>query len=205
MFRRAAVWRFALVSLAACASDDDGGGGGDDGGDGGGDVECAAFSACGGDPVAEWAFVDSCVDEAVFSLNIPGCPDATSELVETQVSGTLSIAVDGTYVVDQTLTTSSILRFPLSCLEDDADNCEEAGKLLEIECSASGSDCECEQAGQGNADENGTWEADGSDITFAAAGGKGATGQFCVDGDRLELRQPPNDLGIMSSLILERQ
>ena len=99
--------------------------------------------------------------------------------------------------------TRSILRFPLSCLEGEADSCEQAGELLESDCTASGSDCECEQSAAGNADENGTWEADGSDITFAAAGGQGATGEFCVDGDRLELRQP-STMGVMSSLILER-
>jgi hypothetical protein len=201
MLRRPAVSWFVAVSLAACASDDDGGDGGDDGG---GDVECAAFSACGGDPVGEWAFVDACVDEAVYSLDIPGCPDATNELVESEVSGTLSIAVDGTYVVDQALMTRSILRFPLSCIEGDADSCEEAGEPLESECTASGSDCACEQAAEATAGENGTWEVDGTDITFAAAGGAGATGQFCVDGDRLELRQPQTVADVMSSLILER-
>ena len=198
MLRRPAV-ALALVSLVACASDDDGGDGG------GGGVECAEFSACGGDPVAEWAFVEACVDEAVFSLDLPGCPDATNELVETQVSGTLSIASDGTYAVDQDLTTTTILRFPLTCLEGEAENCEQAGELLELECAATGSDCECEETGEGNASETGTWEADGTAITFAAPGDDGATGEFCVDGDRLELRQPANDLGIMSSLILERQ
>ncbi len=199
MLRRPAV-ALALVSVVACASDDDGG---DDGGGGG--VLCAEFSACAGDPVAEWAFVDACVDEPVVSLDIPGCPDATNELVESQVSGTLSIAADGTYAVDQDLTTTTILRFPLTCLEGEAENCEQAGELLELDCAASGSDCECEQNGQGNAQETGTWEVDGADITFAASGDEGATGQFCVDGDRLELRQPANDLGIMSSLILERR
>lgn len=204
MSRRPAVSWFVVMSLAACASDDGGGDGGD-GGDGGGDVECAAFSACGGDPVGEWAFVDACVDEAVYSLDIPGCPEATNELVESEVSGTLSIAVDGSYLVDQALMTRSILRFPLSCVEGDADSCEEAGELLESECTASGEDCECDQATQATAGENGTWEAAGSEITFAAAGGAGATGQFCVQGDRLELRQPAGDLDVMSSLILERQ
>jgi hypothetical protein len=198
------LWKLVLVSLAACGGGDDDGGDGGDGGDG--DVVCAAFSPCGGDPAGEWAFVDACADEAVVPLDIPGCPDATSEFLAIDVSGTLSLAADGTYVVDQTLTFTSLVTFPLACIEDDAASCEEAGELLEADCAASEDDCACEQTGEVVAGENGTWEVDGADITITAAGdAEGATGQFCADGDRLELRQPSSDPDLGSSLILERR
>lgn len=192
MVRELAVLNLALVFLAACGGDDDGG------------VVCETFSACGGDPAGEWVFVDACVDEAEFSLGIEECPQATATFTEVTVSGTLTFDPDGTYELEQNVLGTLALTVPLSCFEGTLEDCDEVGDLVDLECSESGDSCACPQEIETEVSGTGTWEVDGADITIAPDGEEAETGQFCVDGDRLELRSPETDLGDMSTLFLER-
>jgi hypothetical protein len=192
MVRELAVLNVALVFLTACGGDDDG-------------IECSTFSACGGDPAGEWNFVDACVDETEVSLGIEGCPEATATFGDDYaVSGTLSMNADGTYDVEQNLIGTLVLRVPLTCFAGAPESCDEASELLELECTASGSDCECPDTTEIDSEESGTWEVDGDSLTLIPDGEAGFTGEFCIDGDRLEIRSPPSDLDLMSTLILER-
>jgi hypothetical protein len=192
VMRQLAVFGLSM-SLAACGGDDD-------------SVECPAFSACGGDPTGDWTFVDTCVDDAEIDFDIEGCPEATARFQDDiAISGTLSLGEDGSYAVEQSLTGTLVLSFPLSCLEGEADSCDQVGEILEVECTASGDVCECEDSADFDSEASGTYETDGSSITFTTSGGEPSDpGEFCVDGDRLELRSPENETGVMSTLFLER-
>jgi hypothetical protein len=189
------VVKLALVSLAACGGDDD-------------SVECPAFSACGGDPAGEWDIVGTCVDEPVFESGGIVCAGQGTLAFQDDLSasGTLSLDSGGSYAVEQNLRGTLVLSLPLSCLEDEGFTCDEVAKAVAAECAAVGSACECEDTFDRDAEETGTWETDGGRITFSEPGnGAVGNGEFCADGDRLELRSPDTDLGVASTLFLERR
>jgi hypothetical protein len=193
MVRELAVLNLALVFLAACGGDDDGG------------IVCEEFSACGGDPAGDWVFVDVCVDVEEITLGIEECPEATARFSNFNISGTVSFDPAGTYQVDQSVQATVVLTVPLSCFEGAIENCDEVSQLVELDCSASGDSCSCPDETDTDISDTGTWEVDGSSITLGPSGDdEPNVSEFCIDGDRMELRSPEIPVDVMSSQILER-
>jgi hypothetical protein len=106
--------------MSGAAGGDSGGMSGAAGGGagGGGPASCDEVAACGGDVLGMWT-VATCpltvgenVDMTGFGLTCTSAP-VTGSL---ELSGTLTLNADGTYVDDTTVTGESTLELPPSCL-----------------------------------------------------------------------------------------
>src|SRR6266511_3287460 len=166
--RRRMGWTRALLflgGLAGCGGDDDG-------------AECSSFTACGGDPVGGWAYVDQCL---TLDFELPGCPGATLDDSAVTVSGTITFEDGGTMTASTAVSGDLALVFPQSCLPE-GESCED-GSDVDFTCSSSGSTCRCSAPVEAMGSGTGTWEVAGSSITLAQAGDEPQTFEFCIDGD----------------------
>lgn len=169
-----------VLVLGACGGDDDGG-----------SLDCSEYTACGGDPVGEWTFVDSCFDGDPGSP-IEECPEATSEISNVVVTGTASIQDNGSYSITTEFNGDVVLVVPLDCLG--GATCADLSEAAEVTCTEDGDACNCMDELSESSQETGTWEVDGNTFTTTAAGEAPQDASFCVEGDVVKL-QPEADPG----------
>jgi hypothetical protein len=149
-------------------------------GGGGGSVDCT-FEACGGDPVGTWTMAQTCTDFDEEALKDPSCPEMTIDNVEFDMTGTITISDDNTYMTNITQNIVFAFTVPASCLTG-ATSCSQldAGSRT---CTGDPSDsCSCTSMDTDTATGTGTWEVNGN--TFST---DGYDQEFCVDGDVLKI------------------
>lgn len=148
---------------------------------GGGDAELSCPTApCGGDPVGEWTIAESCF---AGQIDVASCPDLEIRAFDAAQTGTLSIAGDMTYAVDQQITGSATLAFPASCFDGLIRNCSDLNDVGTTCTGDIASECVCDQTLDENVGETGTWQVSGTTIAFSGSG----PADFCVSGDTLSL------------------
>jgi hypothetical protein len=163
------------------------------------------FEACGGDLVGEWTFSGACATLPPGGLGGSGdgenpfamCEVQPSASLTIDITGTASFAADGTFVVDQLLTTSFSLRIPQSCLDDlsaggPAPKCED----INLMTAPDGDGCLSEDADeepQMNM-ETGTYTVEGTTVVITGDDGEpGDPASFCVTGDTLTVHGENED------------
>jgi hypothetical protein len=169
--------------IAGCGGDDDGSG----------NLDCSDFTACGGDPVGEWTFIDACLD-AELDPDLDNCPEATATIENVAVDGTATVEDDGTFAVDFTTTGDVVLMVPESCRG--ALTCAQISDAAGVDCADNDDGgCDCEDHIEDTTQESGTWEVDGDSFVTTTDGADPEEAPFCVQGDVLKLQPPPEDAG----------
>ena len=183
----------AMTVLAGC--------GGSDGG------SCGMVAACGGDIVAEWTIVDSCLTAsgggALFG---DFCPTATVDAGGLRINGMASYRADMTFSGTATMSGSMAFVFPASCLTmsgitltcaqldqavkqammDDPDP-----SVQSISCAGSGS-CTCTaQMAPQTSTGSGTYTTSGSTLVENGT----SSSEYCVQGNELHLLSPAMGMG----------
>lgn len=176
--------------IAAC------GGGDDDGGS----LDCSDFSACGGDPVGEWTFVDGCF-EGELDPGIDGCPEATGSVSNIAVEGTAMVRDDGTFAIDSVITGDVVVTVPADCLM--GATCAQVSEFANADCTDNGDGCDCASSIQETTQESGTWEVEGDTFISTVDGEAPEEALFCVDGDVIKL-QPQDNGEVTVTLVLTR-
>ena len=182
----------AGLLLAACGGDDDGG-----------NLDCSDFTACGGNPVGDWTFVDACFD-AELDPDVDNCPEATAAIENLAIEGTATVESGGTFATDFTITGDVVLTVPDSCLN--GLTCAQLSAAANADCSDNGDGgCDCTDTLEDNTQESGSWEVDGNNFVTTTAGQDPEEAPFCVQGDVLKLQPPPNNAdGPQVTLVLTR-
>ena len=124
------------------------------------------------------------------SATSPDCPGQTIELTDTTSTGSITLSSDGSYQMDMSTTLRYDVVTPLSCIGGTDAGCEATESYLHGigyagECAVVGENCACDMSITGGDPEQGTYAANGDQITFTDSNGSSRTGGYCVDGNQL--------------------
>lgn len=178
------------------------------GGDGGGG-SCGTFTPCGGDVVGSWSASDFCFSGSPFDIE---CPGATVDASGLTFMGTLALNADMTYSEQGTAGGSMVMTFSPACFMEEGitPTCAQLDAGLAFSaadpespfsaasCTTAGSNCRCSFTMRPTAiNEAGTYMTSGSVITSTSADGTADVNDYCVSGNRLQLRFPAMSMGMM--------
>jgi hypothetical protein len=126
---------------------------GSDGGTDTGPNPCIGAGACGGNIVASWNIVSSCLDVDVSGAVPDYCPAATAKAMGVQLTGTLTYNANLTYTKKTTLNGKIVFTFPASCLtggDGGTLTCDQLATQLKLDptytdvsCATAGTACAC--------------------------------------------------------------
>jgi len=150
----------------------------------GGACATDAFDACGGDLVGTWVYDAACVTLPPDALSSGGtnpfeaCAEQPQLSVTVDLTGSTTFDQDGTFTLDQTVTSSNELRIPASCVADlsmGGDPAMACTDILQGTLDANG-DCVSgsDMPDMSTSMETGTWSADSSTGTLTVDTTKGA-------------------------------
>ncbi|MEP7052913.1 MAG: hypothetical protein ABJB12_21285, partial [Pseudomonadota bacterium] len=80
------------------------------------DASCTNSSACGGDITGKWTITSSCIGVTAMNMANPQCPGASVSGSDLKVSGSITYNDDLTYTSTSTISGSTSVTLPASCL-----------------------------------------------------------------------------------------
>jgi hypothetical protein len=161
---------------------------------------CESFAACGGNVVGNWTITSSCLSGNISDVS---CPGAIVDVSGLSIAGAASFNSDMTYTSQSTLSGSMKTTLPPACLMqgDLTLTCEQYQQLLMqvipdpespfsgFSCKTSGSNCDCTFTFKATpSSEQGTYATAGNVLTMTAADGSSEADDYCVSGDKLQLK-----------------
>jgi hypothetical protein len=179
-----------------------------------GSGSCAKVSPCGGSLTGTWTLTNACV-----SLSEPTtdagttCPGESIQVGSVALSGTITFNSDMTYSTNFDETTSTTAVFPSSCLTSgsvtltcsdlvtalSSDDEEDGGTGETVNCTMSGSNCDCTLAISAQANDTGTYSTSGDTVTLTATGSTPTADTYCVQGNTLYVFSSDTTSGAMGT------
>jgi len=200
------------LALCGCGGDDGGGGGdadsdtdtdsdsdadsdadtdSDSDADTDGDPEMCGLEPCGGDPVGDWTWDESCMAPPPSAA----CTDAEISVDIALTVGTLTLSADGSYATSSEGTITFTESYPSACVAGAA--CDAYAATLPppppSRTCVDGADgaCDCEGSVPANSTDSGQWSVAGDVLTLESDVGDVTEWDFCVSGDVLTMRNAP--------------
>jgi hypothetical protein len=169
-------------------------------------IQCAAFTACGGDPTGNWRITETCVVDAALREQVcaadPNGASVRIELTGYVLEGSFELEAGGSAKLTLSSKETRQSDTPFACggedcqaLEDDLAN-PGAGRAS-AECTVNESVCHCAAEFEiPRTSASGTWSVSGSTLTVTSSG-FGLPFEFCREGEVLYLRDPIRGLRLV--------
>jgi hypothetical protein len=180
-------------------------------------ASCSNTAACGGDITGKWTVVSSCVSPTGMTMVDPQCPTATSSGSTIKATGSVSYNADLTYSSMFTLSGSTSVTLPASCLTSQGitvtcAQLTQAFTMLTQTSNAPFKSASCANAGSGctctivlsdqTSTASGTYTTSAAGVlTETPTGGTASESDYCVKGNTLtDSPHQSVDMGTMGQM-----
>jgi hypothetical protein len=163
---------------------------------------CSGFEACGGDVLGDWNRESICLENST-NQGAEDCPEMGWTKTY-KPDSVVSFKENGIFSSVGKMTTSETITFPLSCFEVGCGFIEASLSATKpgFTCTETSETCTCSLTETVEQSSSGTWSVEGDLITTHLDGDEDPhSGEYCVDGDVLRIRdiaEDPSDPNVMS-------